>query len=127
VSAAARAAHGLLGPGLGGELGGHLLRDGVGLRAPLVGFGGALLGGGRAGFGGDGTLLGGRPDGLDLGSAAVGSVMVSTVSWSRAAMAETRSASACSRRSSFAPVTRAIVTGASGPAAAAAAGRRRSS
>jgi len=59
---------GLLGAGLGGsELGGHLLRGGVGLRAPLAGFGGALLGGGRAGFGGGGALLGGRPDGFHLG------------------------------------------------------------
>jgi hypothetical protein len=44
---------GLVGAGLGGgQLGGDLFGNGVGFRAPLVSFGGALLGGGAYGFGG---------------------------------------------------------------------------
>ena len=58
----------LPGESLGGsQLGGHLLGGGVSVGAPLVGLGGALLGGGRAGLGGRGALLGGGPDGFDLG------------------------------------------------------------
>jgi hypothetical protein len=50
-SAAASRSASAVGAGLGdGHLRGHLLRGRVGLRAPLLSFGGALLGGGADGF-----------------------------------------------------------------------------